>query len=123
MAGKTSISLVESALPKSGSGRRAAELSEDLITALVTELEKTPIVKDEVSGEDRPRALGPADNFDTEGKAGSMGRRYALAVANRLEKKVRVNIYGDSKGENGKWMKPFHWRIYVPLSEGEETAS
>jgi hypothetical protein len=109
--------LISGALPKSRAGRKAAELDAKLVDALVGHLTKTPVIKDE-DGNDRPNFVGPATEFETQGKAASAGRRYAKASENKIGKTVRVNVYDNGKNEKAK---KFMWRIYVPLSEQETT--
>jgi len=111
------MSLVKSALPKSRSGRKATPLDTDLVAALVDALKKNPV--DTVDGEKRPAAYGPDSTFDTEGKATAQGRRYANAVAEKLDTTVRVNAYPQNGNENS----PFMWRCYIPLSVSQEKKS
>lgn len=113
------IKLMESPLPKSGSGRKAQELNTELVTALAKALTDNAVVKDPTSNEDRPRALGPEETYPTTGKAGSAGRRYANAVIAAMEgePKVKVNVYADNRNDKGEYVAPFKWRIYIPLAE------
>lgn len=108
------VKLTDAPLPKSRAGRRGTEIDADTVTALTTELRKASTV--EVDSEKRPRALGSPESFDTKGKAGAAGRRYAIAVSAELGQKVRVSVYSQEKDK-----APFYWRIYVPLSAQEET--
>ena len=110
-----SVKLVDSALPKSRAGRKAAEIDPEIVAAFVAAFQDSSTV--EVEGETRPRALGIPDPFDTKGKASSLGRRYAVAVGNALKVTVRVSVYSAEQDKG-----PFYWRIYVPLS-AEVTAS
>lgn len=115
------VKLVESALPRSGSGRKAADLSQELVEALSGALAESSTI--EANGETRPRALGIEDGYETSGKAGSAGRRYADAIAEKLTVdpakpvRVRVNVYGTTRNEKKEWVGPFHWRVYIPLAE------
>lgn len=104
------VKLVEAALPKSSSGRKGTPMDEDLAAALVKALSEKATV--EVDGNERPRALGSTDEFDTKGRASAAGRKYALHVAKALNKVVRVNVYSAVKDQ-----KPFQWRIYIPLAD------
>lgn len=108
--------LVTGALPKSRAGRQAQPMDESLVKALTDHLTKTPFVKDE-EGNDRPNFGGPGTEFETQGKAASAGRRYAKAVAAKLNSTVRVNVYDNGKNGNSK---RHLWRIYVPVSEMPE---
>ena len=113
------IKLIETALPKSGSGRKAAELSQELVDALATAFGENAVV--EVDGEKRPRALSPESTYDTAGKAGAAGRRYADAIAEKMttDKEnpvvVKVNVHGASRNDKKEWVGPFQWRVYLPL--------
>lgn len=109
------VKLTDTPLPKTRAGRKGTEIDADTVTALVTELGKASTVT--VDGETRPRALGSPEAFDTKGRAGAAGRRYALAVADQLGQKVRCSVYSAEKDK-----APFYWRIYIPLS-AQETAS
>lgn len=111
------IQLVDAPLPKSNSGRKGTPLDQDFADALVTAFNESIVT--EIDGETRPRAIGSASEFPTKGKASAAGRKYADYVANKLGKKLRVNVYSATKDT-----KPFFWRIYVPLtdSEGEATS-
>lgn len=113
------VELVDAALPKSSAGRRAQEVSAELVKAIVDALKKSPTVT--VDGETRPRALGPKTSFDTGGKASSEARRYANAIKAALgeDATLRTNIYGETRDAKGAFVKPFHWRVYIPLAEGE----
>lgn len=107
------VNLMESELPKTRSGRKAAPLDQELVDALIGALKKTPIKND------RPAAYGPETDFDTEGKATAQGRKYANAVADNLKKTVRVNAYSVNGKENG----PFRWRCYIPLAQSKPAKS
>lgn len=107
-------SLVSSAIPKSRSGRKAAEADPELKAALLKALQDNPRTK--VEGEDRPAGHGPDTEYDTEGKAESAGRRYSKAIAEELGKTVRVSVY--AKNDDKK--APYCWRIYIPLSQTDE---
>jgi hypothetical protein len=109
------VKLTDAPLPKSRAGRRGTEIDTEVAAALAAELRKAYTV--EVGGEKRPRALGSPDSFDTNGKAGAAGRRYATAVSADLGQKVRVSVYSQEKDK-----APFYWRIYIPLSASEETS-
>lgn len=103
------VTLTESELPKTRSGRKAAPLDDELVQALIGALKKTPVKND------RPAAYGPETDFDTEGKATAQGRKYANAVSDALDKTVRVNAYSVNGKENG----PFRWRCYIPLAQSK----
>ena len=105
------MELTKTALPKSKGGRKATPLDSELLDALVKALKTTPL------DGDRPAAYGPAQDFDTEGKAGGSARRYATAVSEALKIKVRVNVYPTKTNEDGSATEDskYRWRIYVPL--------
>lgn len=104
------MELIKTALPKSKGGRKARELDSELLDALLSALKDSPM------DGDRPAAYGPAQDFDTEGKAGGDARRYANALSEALKKKVRVNVYPTNEPKEGQEAKaPFRWRVYIPL--------
>lgn len=103
------VALTQSELPKTRSGRKAAPLDQELVDALIGALRKEPIKND------RPAAYGPETDFDTEGKATAQGRKYANAVAESLDKTVRVNAFS----VNGKETGPYRWRMYIPLAQSK----
>lgn len=117
------IELVDAALPKSSAGRRAQETDAELVKAIVDALKKSPTVT--VDGETRPRALGPKTSFDTGGKASSEARRYSIEIKKALGEGaiLRTNIYGDNRDAKGAFVKPFHWRVYIPITEAEAPAA
>jgi hypothetical protein len=113
---KTAVQLVDVALPKSNSGRKGTPINEDFANALITAFGES--ITTETDGDIRPRALGSPDEFKTKGKASAAGRKYADAVAKKLGKKLRVNVYSAEKDK-----APFYWRIYVPLNDDEGNAT
>lgn len=109
------LKIVEAERPKGTSGRKSVPISTELADALVAAF------TDKMVGDSgRERMLGDGADFDTRGKASNMGRKYADYVSEKLGKVVRVNVYNDDTANQDA--KPFHWRIYIPLSE-QGTAS
>lgn len=105
------VELTKTALPKSKGGRKPTPLDTELLDALASALKDAPL------DGDRPAAYGPAQNFDTEGKAGGQARRYASALADALKTKVRVNVYPVNAPKDGKPASaPYRWRVYIPLT-------
>jgi hypothetical protein len=112
-------SLETVALPKSTAGRKAEPLDEGFVATLVKAINKQG-AKPDTNG-NRPFHTN-TDDFDTKGKASANGRRYANAVAEKLDlDKLGVTKVSVRVVQNGK-----HWRwgIYLPLpSENEEATA
>ena len=104
------VKLVEAALPKSASGRKGTPIDLETADALVTALTQSASVGE--GNAERPRTLGLPDAYPTKGKAGSVARKYADYVSEKMGVKIRVNVYSEAKDT-----APFHWRIYRPLKD------
>ena len=115
------IKIIETALPKSAAGRKAAPIDAAFVTALV-EAFKTSATVTTPNGEQQ-RCLGPETKYDTPGKASGEARRYADAVAKGLEiTKVRTRVTGAKKNADGEWEGPYTWAIYLPREKAPNPA-
>lgn len=110
-----SITLTKGELPKGTGGRKPKELDAELSAALTDALRETPLTEN-----GRSSLIGDASRtFDTEGKASADGRRYGRAVAETLDKTVRVRVMETAEGSG-----VFGWALYIPMRESmpaEET--